>query len=329
MRHRFDQLFKRVARTGYGPAGQVETDAEVSPDSMRIDVWFIPAPEQERARKVLAPLGLFGRMGRTSCTLEPFHNTPSGARAAECLMKHMFFCRELQRRAPPPPTPTQWIISSGRPSAALSGFRFLRSRRGRGIYEGPPMMRTHLVVVSELPRTRDTLLVRLMGAGRTLKHAIEDLQALPEDAPERRLALPILVQLRLEIPTDPAKQTKIDREFLMTTRDVEKYLEALEAKGREKGIKEGLKTGREEGREALVKSILTVYRARFGEPSKALVAAVEQATDLATLECWVPIVATRSANEVAAALIKPRPTRTTRRLKTTPRVSPRRAAASR
>jgi hypothetical protein len=40
---------------------------------------------------------------------------------------------------------------------------------------------TRLVVVSELPVTRDTLLVRLLGAGSTLKHAIAELQALPAD----------------------------------------------------------------------------------------------------------------------------------------------------
>jgi hypothetical protein len=37
---------------------------------------------------------------------------------------------------------------------------------------------------------RDTLLVRLLGAGSVLKQAIAELQALPADAPERRLALP-------------------------------------------------------------------------------------------------------------------------------------------
>src|SRR6185503_7512061 len=94
----------------------------------------------------------------------------------------------------------------------------------------PALTRTRIVVVSELPRTRDTLLVRLMGAGPTLKRAIFDIRALTPDAPERRLALPILERLRLEIPADPAKQTTIDREFLMTTQEIDKYLEDLEQK---------------------------------------------------------------------------------------------------
>jgi hypothetical protein len=80
------------------------------------------------------------------------------------------------------------------------------------------------VVVSELPVTRDTLLVRLLvrllGAGSVLKHAIAELQALPAEAPERRLALPVLLKLRLTVPTDPAQQTSDDQEFLMNTQDI-------------------------------------------------------------------------------------------------------------
>lgn len=35
--------------------------------------------------------------------------------------------------------------------------------------------------------------VRLLGAGSVLKQAIAELQALPVEAPERRLALPVLL----------------------------------------------------------------------------------------------------------------------------------------
>ena len=63
-----------------------------------------------------------------------------------------------------------------------------------GIYESPLLQYTRLVVVSELPVMRDTLLVRLLGAGSTLKQALAELQALPAEAPERRLALPVLLR---------------------------------------------------------------------------------------------------------------------------------------
>jgi hypothetical protein len=178
------------------------------------------------------------------------------------------------------------------------------------------------VVLSELPRTRDTLLVRLMGAGTTLKRALADLRALPPDAPERRLALPILLRLRLDIPADPAKQSKSDREFLMTTKEFDRYLEELELKGR--------KEGRDEGRgEGFAEAVLAAYRVRFGAPPAALVAAVEGEGDHAKLQGWLELVMMRSAEDVAAALQQPK---TRRRVPKTRRPgggSPRRAAASR
>jgi hypothetical protein len=67
---------------------------------------------------------------------------------------------------------------------------------------------------------RDILLVRLLGAGSVLKHAIAELQALPAEAPERRLALPVLRRLRLTVPTNPVQQTSDDQEFLMNTQDI-------------------------------------------------------------------------------------------------------------
>jgi hypothetical protein len=79
---------------------------------------------------------------------------------------------------------------------------------------------TRLVVVSELPVRRDTLLLRLLGADRVLEQAIAELKALEAAAPERTLALPILLRLRLEVPSDPASQTSDDREFLMQTQDI-------------------------------------------------------------------------------------------------------------
>ncbi|TMQ05127.1 MAG: DUF4351 domain-containing protein [Deltaproteobacteria bacterium] len=120
----------------------------------------------------------------------------------------------------------------------------------RGIYESPPLQWTRLVVVSELPVARDTLLVRLLGAGSVLKQAIAELQAPPAEAPERRLALPVLLRLALTVPTDPAQQTSDDQEFLMNTQDI------VETWRRE-AIQEGLQQGER-------KLLLRQLRRRFG-----------------------------------------------------------------
>lgn len=147
------------------------------------------------------------------------------------------------------------MISSGRPEAGIEGLAF-RPMTGwpRGIYEAPPLQYTRLVVVSELPVSRDTLLVRMFGAGAVIRQAIAELQALPAEAPERRLVLPILVRLRLTVPSDPAEQTSEDQEFLMDTQEI---VESWRQEAIQQGLEQGVKQGE-------CKLLLRVLRRRFG-----------------------------------------------------------------
>jgi hypothetical protein len=295
MHNILDQFAKFVTHEGFTPGGHVETDAEVSPDAMRIDVWFTPDPDLPSS--TLHHLGLLGRIARSACTIEPFHNPPHGAAVMECLCKHHLFRKQLTQRTPPPTLPTQWILCAGRPSAAIAGLCFHPSAQwGPGIYQGPPLTHTYLIVIGELPETRDTLLVRLMGAGRTLRRAIAGLKALPDDAPERALALPILLRLRLEVAANPRQRTKEDQEFLMSTQDI---VEQFLAERRQESLQEGLQKG-------VIGSLLSVYKARFGQPPGDIVAAIEQTDDLSVLQGWLDLFATRSADEIAAALQAPR-----------------------
>jgi len=247
-RTRFDQAGKQLVREALEGRCSVETDAEVPADTRRIDLWVTP-------REASAPppdhLGLLGRITSGSVTLEFFHNTPSGDELAVCLIKHGEFRHFLSRRKTLPPLPIQWVISSGRPDAGIAGLGFRPMTNGpSGIYESLPLHYTRLVVVNELPVAHSTLLVRLLGAGSVLKQAIAELQALPVNAPERRLALPVLLRLRLTVPTDPAQRTSEDQEFLMDTQDI------VETWRRE-AIQEGLEQGER-------KVLLRQLRRRFG-----------------------------------------------------------------
>jgi len=203
-------------------------------------------------------------------TLEFFHNTPSGEEFADCLTKHGQFRHYLSLRKPPPPIPTQWVISSGRPKGGIEGLRFHRLEGWPpGIYEGPPLLWTRLVVVSELPVTPDTLLLRLLGAGQVLQQAIAELKALRTEDPARSLALPLLVGLRLEIPTDPAQRTDDDQEFFMQTQDI-------------------VETWRQEAiQEGQVKALLTVLRARGIAVPDAAQRRIQAERDLVRLERWL------------------------------------------
>jgi hypothetical protein len=80
--------------------------------------------------------------------------------------------------------------------------------------------RIYIVVIAELPRVRSTVLLRLLGSARVRRMALRDLAALPEDAWERRVALPWLVRLSFEVPADivvalPAEE----RDFIMEAQE--------------------------------------------------------------------------------------------------------------
>lgn len=218
IRTRYDRFGKQMVRAAVARRGPVETDAEVPADTRRIDLWFMPDPARDPGPSTL---GLLGRITAGPTTLELFHDTPGGDALAACIIKHGQFRHYLTLGDSPPPIPTQWVISSGRPVTAIEGL-WLRQMTDwpPGFYEGPPLLWTRLVVVSELPVARDTLLLRLLGAGLVLRRAIADLKALDPEAPERLLALPILVRLRLEALADPTHRTSDDQEFLMDTQDI-------------------------------------------------------------------------------------------------------------
>jgi hypothetical protein len=275
MRMRYDQFGKQMFRDRFERRWSVVTDAEVPAEARRIDLWATP---REPGEPPPEDLGLMGRITSGPVTLEFFHHTPSGEELRMCLIKHGEFRHFLSRRTTLPPLPILYVISSGRPDAGIDGLGFRPMTGQRGFYESPPLQYTRLVVVSELPVTRDTLRMRLLGAGAVLKQAMAELMALPADAPERRSVLPLLLKFRLDVPTDPAQQTSDDKEFLMDTQDaVETWRrEAIQEgvkQGLEEGVKQGLEEGVKQGLEEGVKQgleqgerklLLRMLRRRFG-----------------------------------------------------------------
>ena len=319
MRNRFDQFGKQMLRAALEGHCVVETDAEVPAEPRRIDLWFMlrdaraPLPEH---------LGLLGRIARRAGTLELFHNPPSVHELVACLVKQGEFRLHLPRRAaaPPLPLPIQWILCAGRPGRAIEGLGF-RPIPGwpSGVYEGPPLLWTRLVVVNELSLTRSTLMLRLLGAGAVLQRAITEIKALPVDAPERMLAFPLLVAFGLTVESEPDMRTPEEEEFLMYTADmvemwrklavqegvVQGLKQGLEeglSKGLDEGLSKGLKQGLDEGfekarAESLARNrklLLGLLRQRFGDQVDGETEQRLEAASAAQIETWIERVLSAS-----------------------------------
>ena len=142
-----------------------------------------------------------------------------------------------------------------------------------GVYFfGDDVLRVGLVVASELPRERSTLLVRLMAAGPLLAQAIEDLGTLRPSAPERAVAERILVRLQHTLGKKPTR-TREEQEFIVTM--YETWEEARIA-------------ARTEARaETQAEAVLTVLRARGIAVSVAVRKRILAEKDLKQLKRWL------------------------------------------
>jgi hypothetical protein len=152
--------------------------------------------------------------------------------------------------------PFLWIIAAGRPSAVLAELGAVPAAGWpAGIYFSPGLLRVGIVVASELPRERSTLLVRLMAAGPLLPQAIEDLGELPADAHERAVAEQILLRLQHALGKK-ASRTPEEQEFIVK---IQNTWEKARTEGRTEGRAEGRTEGRAEG---VARAVLTALRVR-------------------------------------------------------------------
>jgi len=297
-RNRFDRLAKDIAREALALIGKVVTEKKIVAGAQYIDVWYEPDPARAAQRK---RLGLLGRIAATPCLIEPYSDTPSEDELRACLHKHLAAWRTRGPREIPGAPPMLWILSTGRPAFAFQGRLFRRCGGfPRGVYESAAFLRVRLIVLTELPKNRSTLLVRLMGGRRVLLPATEELARLPADAPEREIAhLPVL-RLHRQIAVDPDPKTPEEREFLMRAQNIlQEYIEEGRKLGRAEGVAQGLAEGVARG---VAQGVVALYEARFGAMPVSMRSKVEATTDDATLRAWLLVIGTGTAADAARAV---------------------------
>jgi hypothetical protein len=271
-----DHLSKNILRDALSRASTSETEVEVLAATQRIDVYAVPDPARAAER---GQMGLLGWLSEEPSLFEPFRNTPSLARVRHCLRKQLTWHHELERRAraaagkaeedadadAPSVVPFPWlvIISPGRPETVLDVYGCKEVRRG--VYEAVAGLASRVVVLTELRRERESLLLRLLGTGRLLGAALADLSALPPDAWERSIATPLLLHFGLASDGPPAanEEDDVSEEIRAWYEDYQRQQEKLRADERSQGRDEGRNEGRNEGRaEEAARALLTVLRAR-------------------------------------------------------------------
>ncbi|MGC1394988.1 MAG: hypothetical protein WA828_11975 [Coleofasciculaceae cyanobacterium] len=273
-----DQFAKQYLEELLTPLGKVETSRDVPGEVRQIDVWFAPTPQPETDPQIL---GLLGRFAAGSCVLEPFRNTPTATEVRSCLVKLFELQAGLQRKAKrdeqriqEADLPRLWILAPTASTGLLEGFRARLDQEnwGEGVYFFGEFLRTAIVAIHQLPRTEETLWLRILGKGTTQRQAIEELMALPREQPLRSNALDLLASLRVNLEASDNLNQE-DREVIMNLSPI--YLQRLEAAARE-GRQEGRQEGVQAERRATIENLL---RVRFGL-DEVLAAVVEPLLEL-------------------------------------------------
>lgn len=247
MHHPHDQRFKALMAACLELVAEVERAVHVPPQ--RIDVAYEPRGDGAREPR----LGLVDRMAALGPgMMEYYSRTPSCARVDTCFRKRLDYAHERtlsarRRSCQTSPAPRLWILSTGRPRRVLDVYE-ARPMDGwpDGLWQTRAQERLHFVVLRDLPETPDTLLLRLLGRGRTVQRALQELSALPVHHVLRARALPVMVAFRAPILQDLHRSG--DMNALQQAQALyQEWVQHERSAGHAEGLSEGRKEGRKEG----------------------------------------------------------------------------------
>ena len=249
-----DQFAKDYLKELLSPIGDVEISRDVSGEVREIDVWFTPKSSHS---DYLQRLGLLGQLARTSAIFEPFRNAVTPSQIRSCMGKLFDVHAELERQAKREDRrldsvelPQLWILTPTASSALLEGFNlqsFSESLEMSGVYVLGRSLLTGLIAIHQLPRTSETLWLRILGKGGVQKQAIQEVGALPEDNSLRENALELLYNLQVNLTANQELETE-DRELIMALAPLyRQQLNAAIQQAREEGIRQGIEEGVQQG----------------------------------------------------------------------------------
>jgi len=252
------------------PLGKVEASRRVAGEVREIDVWFAP---NDNPTTLSTELGLLGKIAANPCIVEPFRNPVTSGEILDCMLKLLEIRGEQVREAnrqkttiAEDATPKLWILTPTASAQLLSRFGATLDleKSGLGIYFLPTDLRTAIVVIHQLPKTQETLWLRILGRGKVQKAAIDELVALPVDNPFRENTLKLFYSLQ--------KNLEGNREINSDDKELIMRLSPLYQQDREKAIQEGRQEGRQEGERLVIENLL---RVRFGSLDEELLAIID------------------------------------------------------
>jgi hypothetical protein len=261
LRNLEDVLGKNILREVFQLRGSAETEAEVPPgNAKRIDLWFVPTNE-ELASDAPEFTGILAAITAEPAAVELWSDPLNVDDFHAGSAKREVWREILQLRDKRPwPRPMLWHVCAGKPEQVLKKFDYVPAEISGWYRPYTRELRVQILVIGELPKSRSTLLFRLLGRGRVRRDALRELRALPNDAWEKQLAHTWLVRLGLEVPMDRS-MTPEDREFVM---DIRAWYEEHNRKLRDEFMREVEAELETRLRQAEVNQLAHLFERRIG-----------------------------------------------------------------
>ena len=244
-----DQFAKNLLEVLLSVFGEVKTSLKIISQVREIDVYFVR--DLERQPQENSDLGLLARLAANSAVFEVFRNPVKLTEINSCTSKlndlhgkiisEAKAQRKTQQDNKTIGLPMLWILTPTISTEKLKNIHAIKGEDtwGKGIYLLSPNQNIGIVAIHQLPVTRETLWLRLLGRGRVQLQAIKQIAKLQIGSPYTQNVLELFSELRvtLEIKQDVKRE---EQELIMQLSPL--YLERIkeaEAKGKAEGKAEG------------------------------------------------------------------------------------------
>lgn len=309
-----DQFAKEYLTQLLSSFGTVDISKKIASEVREVDVWFTPYSSDLDTRE----LGLLGQLMATPAIFEPFRNPITANDIRTCLLK-LFMVQakwerdEENRKLRQTELPRLWILT---PTASMNLLDNARAREAEngapGIYYLGDLYKSAIIVIHQLPRTPETLWLRLLGRGRVKEQAIQELESLPPTNRWQANVIELVDKVLTILGTRKNKEADGEDEELMVTIDalyqeaiaqlreevIPQLREEVIAQLREEAIAQLREEARQEGEQrATLRSIANILRVRFGEVDEELAAIVEEIATLPSDE-FTPLLLQLSREEL-------------------------------
>jgi hypothetical protein len=150
-----------------------------------------------------------------------------------------------------------------------------------GIYFLSPSHRTAIVAINQLPITPDTLLLRLLGRGKTQSQAVRELLELPSGDSFRQNVMELLISWRVSVEVNNLLELEDREVFMALSQSYLEWKEATKREGLQQGLQQGFQQGLQQGQRQIIENLMQV---RFGELDESLIKVIDELLKLSPME---------------------------------------------